>query len=142
MTVRITAEHAAELGLVVPPKTPKYRNKAKTVDGIRFASGAEAAYFEHLKRLKRAGEVVAFTIQPRFEIQPAYEKHGRKVAAREYVGDFAVTYSDGRRVVVDVKGDRGTVTALFTLKRALYGYLYDDPLVIVTRDGRGWKEHP
>jgi hypothetical protein len=141
VTVRITAEQAVGLGLdVTVPKKAKYHNRPKWVDGIRFASTEEADFYSYLKILKKAGEVVDFVVQPPFPLRPAFEKHGIKFRAEVYFADFTVNYADGRRRVYDVKGEKGSQTPLFRSKRANYTYLYEEPLYIVTRDGRGWKE--
>ena len=117
----------------------KYSAKVTEVDGIRFASKMEAAYFDHLKILQRAGEVESFTCQPKFELQPAYvDAAGKKVRPIHYVADFLVRYPDGSEKVIDVKG---TPTAVFLLKKKMFGFVFrHDRLVCVTKTRQGWRE--
>jgi hypothetical protein len=101
-------------------KTPKYRNKKTMVDGITFDSQAEAEYYEYLKTLKAAGHIDNVTLQPKFELQPAWiDQNEVKRPAIHYIADFHVMYADGRELIVDVKGME---TKEFILKRKIYEY--------------------
>src|SRR3990167_5299112 len=60
----------------------KYRNVATTVDGIRFASKAEARRYTELKLLERAGEIISLRRQVAFPIAI----NGEHVC--HYVADF------------------------------------------------------
>ena len=115
----------------------KFSNRRCEVDGIPFASKMEAEYYLYLKDLETTGAIKSIVLQPKFLLQPVYKKHGKTVRAIHYVADFGVVYADGRRVVIDVKG---APTAVFKLKQKLYGYLYDEPLVCVTKTRHGWRE--
>jgi hypothetical protein len=60
--VRMTAaEYRADSAK--PKKPSKYRNVPVTVDGIRFASKREAAYYCELKLREKAGEVSGLSLQ-------------------------------------------------------------------------------
>lgn len=80
------------------PKT-KYNSTACCMDGLRFHSKAELAYYQELKLLKKAGVVDLILLQPAFHI-PSNGIH----KAEKYVCDFMVVYSDGLLEFVDVKG--------------------------------------
>ena len=95
----------------------KYRNKKTYVDGIAFDSKKEAARYQELKLLKKAGEIEGLALQQRFEILP---KHGRNRAVF-YVADF-VYVKDGKMVVEDCKGFR---TDVYKLKKKMFEYKYD-----------------
>jgi len=119
------------------PAHSKYRSRKVEVDGIVFASQMEADYYQHLLLLQRAGEVERFVLQPSFELQQGFKKHGKTYRAITYVADFGVVYADGRRVVVDVKG---MPTPVFLLKKKMYARLFDEPLLCVTKTRNGWRE--
>jgi hypothetical protein len=107
-------------------KSPKYRNKATHVDGIRFASKAEAKRWGELCLLERAGEIHDLKRQVPF---PLYVND--KLVAR-YVAD--ATYrqtTDGVLVVEDVKG--APLTDVFRLKAKMFEAHYGYPITIVGR---------
>lgn len=105
------------------PKKSKYKNEKTIVDGIQFDSIKEAEYYCKLKILKKAGEIKDFGLQPRFELQPAFEKNGVKYQPITYVADFVIVNNDGTTDVVDVKGYE---TQVFKIKRKLFEYKYPD----------------
>lgn len=102
-------------------KKHKYGAKETVIDGIKFASKAEAQYYSSLKLLKRAGEIKDFQMQVPFILQEAFEKNGKKYPAIKYIADFVITYKDGRQEVVDIKGFR---TKEYLLKRKLFENKY------------------
>lgn len=100
----------------------KYRNVRTTVDGITFASKAEAKRYGELKLLERAKEICKLERQPRFPLRVGTA--GELICT--YVGDFA--YCNGphwnitsRRIVEDVKGK---ATEAFKIKWKLANTLY------------------
>lgn len=95
-----------------PKKAPKYRNQPVVIDGIRFASKREGAYYAALKIREKAGEVSAVELQPRY---PLTGPKGELIAT--YVADFAFWDNVAQRHrVVDVKG---VETKEFRLKRKM-----------------------
>jgi hypothetical protein len=101
----------------------KYGAIRTEVDGVTFASRAEARRYVELKLLERAGEIECLELQPRYLLVV----NGVKIGA--YVGDFK--YLDtrtGRRTVEDVKGVK---TPVFRLKSKLVKALYDIDIVEV-----------
>lgn len=92
----------------------KYGAKKTVVDGITFASKAEARRYGELKLLEKAGEIRHLELQPKFDLTVNGEKIGR------YVADFR--YREGTESVVeDVKGFK---TPVYRLKKALVKALY------------------
>ena len=95
----------------------KYRNKPTMVEGIRFASKAEAKRYGELKLLERAGEIESLELQPSFPI----EVNGIPICI--YVGDFSYWEYEAplHRIVEDTKG---YATAEFKLKAKLFEACY------------------
>lgn len=93
-------------------RASKYGNVPTIVDGLRFASQAEARRYIELRLLERAGEILNLVCQPRYVLGS-----GKKPPV--YVADFA--YSEaGRQVAEDVKGGEATQTPVFKLKAKLF----------------------
>lgn len=117
---------------------PKIRVSPKadrTIDGIVFDSKSEAEYYQVLKRQKAAGDILDFSLQPRFELVPAVKKFGKANRKMEYIGDFEVITLDNQPVIVDVKG---IVTEKFQLKRKIFDWRYPDlQLVVMKKDRHG-----
>ena len=110
MTERISAAEFREE--TAKPKRSKYRNVPTVIDGIRFSSKREAAYYQELKLREKAGEVYEIEMQRRFALTAP---NGMLMAT--YVCDFH--YFDAvekRRRVIDVKGKE---TDMFRLKRKM-----------------------
>lgn len=108
----------------------KYKAKKTTVDGIQFDSKIESEYYEHLKELKNKGEIESFDLQPRFVLQDAFQKHGKKYQPINYVADFLVWYKDGSKQVIDVKGME---TPDFKIKKKLFEKRYPELQLIVMK---------
>lgn len=99
----------------------KYRNKKVEVDGRLFDSKKEAQFYGVLKLQKKAGEILEFECQPKFELQaPFKNSEGKHLRAITYTADFLV-YHDGYREVVDVKGMQ---TETFKIKWKMLQYMY------------------
>lgn len=103
--------------LEVYPSGRKYKNKKVDIDGVVFASKAEARRYGELLLRVRIGEISDLELQPRYPLTV----EGVKVAT--YVADFRYRETaSGAVVVEDVKGVR---TAVYRIKnklmRAIYG---------------------
>ena len=96
----------------------KYGAKPVMIDGIRFASGAEAARYRALRLLEHAGQISALELQPVFVLAPGVLVPGekRKRPALRYVADFRYLNKWGREVIEDCKGVQ---TPAFRIKRHL-----------------------
>lgn len=116
---------------------PRIRAKKTEIDGIVFDSKTESEYYVLLKRQKESGEIVDFSLQPRFELVPAVKKFGKTNRKMEYIGDFQILTHDNRTLIVDVKGKE---TEKFQLKRKIFDWRYPDlPLVVVKKDAKTGK---
>ena len=119
--VRWTEEQYMDYLGIKQPKKSKYNNKKVIVDGIQFDSQKEAEYYCRLKLLKQAGEIKDFGLQPRYVLQPGFEKNGEKFKPITYIADFVITNNDGTTDVVDIKG---VETQVFKIKKKLFEYKY------------------
>jgi hypothetical protein len=109
MTERISSKQFKAQAM---PKPSKYRNVKVTVDGIRFDSKREAAYYGELKMRERAGEVSGVELQRPFKL---LGPKGELMAT--YKADFAFWDNrEDRFRVIDVKG---VETKEFRLKRKM-----------------------
>ncbi len=102
----------------------KYRAKPIAVDGIRFASKAEARRYGELKILERAGSITHLELQPRIRCVV-----NEKLVAT-YIPDFA--YFDGekgRRVYEDVKSLATSKEKYYRLKRRLVNAIFPGVLI-------------
>lgn len=99
----------------------KYNNKKVKLDNHVFDSKAEADYYSGLKIRQAAGEITSFELQPRFTLQPAFTKNGKKYQAITYSADFMVYLPNGDVEVVDIKG---FITQTFALKKKMFEYKY------------------
>lgn len=120
-------------------KTNKYNNKVAEVDGIKFDSKMEADYYKHLKELKKQRRIMAFSLQPVYELQPKFYKREKLFRAITYKADFEVMKLNGETVTIDIKGFE---TADFKLKKKMFEYKYPQELKLITFskiDG-GWIE--
>lgn len=110
-----------------PPYKNKFGNHKVEVDGHTFDSLKEAHYFTHLKMCMNAQEkdqrVTEIELQPEFTLIPKFEKNGRMWRPLKYRADFRVTYADGRKEIVDVKGFK---TQEFAIKQKLFEYTFKD----------------
>src|SRR5699024_6486395 len=116
--------------LLQAPKRSKYGNRAVVIDGIRFQSRAEGAYYEELKLRRAAGELVP----PYFLLQVPFRLPGNIT----YRVDFVEFPADGTVGFIDVKGVL-TKTTLNKLKQVRA--LYDVTVRCVRKKGGGFVEN-
>lgn len=99
-------------------KTPKYRNKKVTIDGITFDSKKEGNHYCDLKLRQRAGEISDLELQVRYD----FRHNG--VLIGFYKPDFRYM-ENGEQVVVDVKSPATRKNPAYRLKykmmKAFYG---------------------
>lgn len=106
----------AARAVLQPAKKSKYRAIKTTVDGITFASKAEAKRYQELKALCLAGHILNLKCQPVFVLADAVTINGRRRPSIRYVADFSYYTPDMDFVVEDVKG---MLTPVYRLKRHL-----------------------
>ena len=120
----------AEYRKMLKKQSNKLSNERTEIDGYSFDSKAEARRYQELLLLEAAGQIEDLTLQPVYELQPAFrDAQGRKHRAITYIADFRyIEVIDpqsiqGRTVVEDTKGMR---TDVFKLKEKLFRFRYPD----------------
>ncbi len=95
----------------------KYRNTKTVAGGVAFDSKREAARWQELKLLERAGQICELRRQVPFELVKGVKFAGtaRARPAIRYFADFVYTEHD-KQVIEDVKG---VETPEFKIKRHL-----------------------
>jgi Protein of unknown function (DUF1064) len=83
------------------------------VDGITFASKAEARRYVELKALSAAGQVVYLDLQPQYPLLV----NGVKVGT--YIADFRYDARMGKRWVRVVEDVKGMITPVYRLKKKM-----------------------
>lgn len=117
----------------LPRKGNKFNAHKMSIDGYQFDSKAEGAYYLHLKNLK-----LDFKIHEKFETLPSFDLQNPRKHVRgcTYTPDFSI-YEHGNLVsVVDVKGNRATLTEASRLRMKIFMSKYKVPVVIATLDYR------
>ena len=100
----------------------KYHNTPTEKEGaegvkIRFDSKAEAAHYDELMLLLRAGVISDLRLQHEFTLIEAYTTaDGKRVKAERYRADFTY-WQNGEFVVEDVKGGSATKTKTYEIKK-------------------------
>lgn len=107
---------------LVRPGVSKFHAKKTTVDGIVFDSKREAARYQELKLMERAGTIRDLRRQVRYELIPAFDCNGKHYRPTAYIADFVyIDAKTGEEIVEDVKGYRPDI---YRLKSKLFAYRY------------------
>ncbi len=97
--------------------TPDIRQVSDTK--IRFDSKAEAARYDQLVLLARAGRISDLRLQPQYTLQEAYKTpEGKRIRAIRYVADFSYVDDKDKLHVEDVKS-KATKTRVYAIKKKL-----------------------
>ena len=99
------------------PAPSKYKNKKVEIDGIKFDSKKEAARYQELKSLERAGAIYDLRLQVPFVFAL------NDVRICKYIADFVYREKSirGPEIVEDVKGK---VTREYVIKRKMMRAFY------------------
>lgn len=98
----------------------KYNAKPQVVDGVRFASKAEAARDQELHLLERAGKIRNVKRQPRY---PLYVE-GKLITT--YVADWCYQEDINGETVFITEDRKGVLTPAFKIKWALAKALHPE----------------
>ena len=98
----------------------KYRNTKTVAGGVAFDSRREAARWQELQLLERAGQIRDLRRQVPFELVPGVKFAGaaRARPALRYFADF-VYQERGQQVIEDIKSPATASLPAFKLKRHL-----------------------
>lgn len=110
----------------------KYGAKPTTVDGIRFASMAEARRYSELKLLEKAGEIEDLQLQPRYPLYAFSRNEKAEVKIGEYRADFQYQFvkEPTKGVIEDVKGMK---TELYRWKKKHFEAQYGITITEITK---------
>lgn len=89
---------------MVWPTRHKFNAQQTEIDGIKFASKAEATYYSGLLLAQRSGDLLFFLRQTPFHL----------AGGTKYIADFTEFWKDGSVRFVDVKGFK---TPMYKLKK-------------------------
>jgi hypothetical protein len=107
-------------------QTNKYHNKQTMLLGEKFSSRKEAARYQELLLMQRAGLIRNIELQPRYDLVVNAQKLGF------YKADFRYEKTDTSEIMVeDVKGGNATKTPVYMLKKKLVKALYDIDIIEV-----------
>ena len=113
----------------------KYRAVPTVVDGIRFASKAEAARYAELSLLARAGAIRELECQPKYPLySPTRGSASERVLVGHYIADFR--YRSGPTGVLVIEDVKGVRTAMYQWKRKHFEAQYG---LTITEIGRQRK---
>lgn len=93
-------------------KKNKTNAKKEVIDGVKFASKAEAKRYKELKLCENAGAITDLKLQPKFKMPVGFT----------YIGDFQYI-QEGKQIIEDVKGFMFYHTKL---KIKCFRYFYPD----------------
>ena len=107
----------------------KYNAQPVVIDGIRFASKAEGAYY-----MLTRNKPQKITMQESFEIVSGVKINGKRYSARKYNPDLCFYVGEKLARVVDVKGGSATLTTDARLRMLLFMIRYKIPITIARYD--------
>jgi hypothetical protein len=94
---------------------------------VLFDSQAEYRFYNStLLPLINVKKIVDLKFHINYELQPKFEKNGKKYRAITYEADFVCTFDDGHVEIIDVKGFS---TDIFKLKQRLFEYKFPDKTI-------------
>lgn len=102
----------------------KFNAKKVIIDGIKFDSTKEGNYYKRLKLQQKAVNPAERVVDIKLQVRYDIVVNEKKICF--YKLDFQVTYADGRKEYVDVKGHKkGAAYQNFRLKKKLVEALYN-----------------
>ena len=120
----------------------KYRNKKVEINGITFDSKAEGEFYNFLLGFKETGDIKDIILQEKLILQEGFKKHNKTFRPITYTVDFTVKTKNDEMIRFDVKGME---TQQGNLKRKMYEYKYDEPLIWIAKSKKwgtdAWIEY-
>lgn len=109
----------------------KYHNKKVTVDNYVFDSIAESKRYKELCLLEKANKIKSLELQPKFELQEAFIKNGKRYKAITYTADFM--YLDVEKNCIVVEDVKGFETKEFKLKQKMFEHKYKNLSLVLIK---------
>lgn len=100
----------------------KYGAKKVKLDGHMFDSKRESEYYIKYRQMVDDGQLASMELHPKFILQEHFrDSNGKMERAITYKADFLLTYPDGKKLAVEVKGFK---TRDYILRRKMFKYKY------------------
>ncbi len=101
--------------------TDKGKEK-RTYKGIIYDSLTEMKFYrDYVEPKIEKGEIVDCQRQVKYELQESFKHEGKTILAVNYIADFVLTFSNGKVIIYDVKGNPDNMALL---KRKLFWHKY------------------
>jgi hypothetical protein len=114
-------------------KPHKYSAVRTEVDGVSFASKAEARRFGELKLLEKAGKIAHLTTQPKFPLYVWDCETKHDVQIGHYIADFQYWDMDAEKIVIEDVKSPATSTPVYRLKKKIVEHRLGITITEVTR---------
>ena len=115
----------------------KYNAKKIKIGPYDFDSVTEGRYYSEVI-LTNLNLIKSFRVHPTYQLQEPFRKYDKSFKAITLEADFEVIYNDGRKIVIDIKGQ---ALPLALVKKKLFDYKYPETklqwLCMSKMDG-GW----
>ena len=114
----------------------------RTYNDIVFDSILEMKFYRDVVLPQvRSGEIKKYELQKPYTLQPEFIHNGKKRLAIVYIADFYIEYSNGKSVVIDIKGCPDSVAKI---KRKMFEYTYPHinyKWIAYSKTDGGWCEY-
>ena len=114
----------------------------RTYKNVTYDSVMEMRYFiDVVEPMMEAGLILYYERQKKYELQERFKYNQKTVLAVTYIADFYIEYSNGHKVVIDIKGMPDGVAKL---KRKLFWHKYPDieyKWLTYNKSHGGWVEY-
>jgi hypothetical protein len=119
----------------------RYYSKKVEKYNIKWDSQTELDYWDHLHICKEKLGILSIERQVPFLIFKGFRvNNGKKLRDTVYKADFVITYKNGTKEIIDVKGCKETIEDLFKLKFKMCKKEYPEYIYkIIIKDKGEWK---
>src|SRR6056297_1183693 len=100
----------------------KYNAKKTIIDGIKFDNKKESIRYKQIKEMEHENLIEDLELQPKFVLQPKFDKNDIHYRAITYKADFKYYDKEQKKIIIeDVKGMK---TDVYKLKKKLFEYKF------------------
>lgn len=122
--------------------TSKKGKQNRTYKSVVYDSKTEMEYFiQVIEPLMKSGEIKHCERQVRFELQPTFKHEGKTIRRVDYNSDFVVTFKDGRKEIIEIKGLADQTSKL---KRKMFHYKFPEETlkwISYSKMDGGWVDY-